>query len=119
MDESRYLKSIYDKYQSEGLEIISLAFERMEDEKTAFKRIEKLKNDLELPYQILLAGKSNKKEAAKALPMLNHILSFPTAIYLNKKHEIVKIHTGFAGPGTPVYDDYVKKNKLFLEQLLK
>lgn len=119
MDESRYLKSIYEEYHKQGLEVISLAFERREDEEIAFKRIEKLKSDLELPYPILLAGPANKKAAAKALPMLNHIMSFPTAIYLNKNHEIVKIHTGFSGPGTPVYAEYVKENKIFIEELLK
>ncbi len=119
LDESRYLKSVYEEYHSQGLEIISLAFERMKNEKTAFNRIEKLKRDLELPYQILLAGSSNKAEAVKSLPMLNHIMSYPTAIYLNKEHEIVKIHTGFAGPGTPVYDKYVEENKILLEQILK
>lgn len=119
MDESRYLKSVYEEYHPRGLEIISLAFERMKNERTAFKRIGKLKKDLNLPYPILLAGSANKKEAAKALPMLNHIMSYPTAIYLNKNHEIVKIHTGFSGPGTPLYQDYVKENKILLEELVK
>lgn len=119
MDESRYLKTVYDEYNSKGLEIISLAFERMKNEKTAFRRVGKLQEDLDLPYQILLAGSANKKEAAKALPMLNHIMSYPTAIYLNKDHEIVKIHTGFSGPGTPLYENYVKENRIFLDELVK
>lgn len=119
MDESRYLTSVYEEYNSKGLEIISLAFERMKNEKTAFRRVEKLRKDLNLPYEILLAGSANKTEAAKALPMLNHIMSYPTAIYLNKDHEIVKIHTGFSGPGTPLYDNYVRENGVFLDQLVK
>lgn len=119
MDESRYLKTVYDEYNPKGLEIISLAFERMKNEKTAFRRVEKLKNNLELPYEIILAGSANKREAAKVLPMLNHIMSYPTAIYLNKEHKIVKIHTGFSGPGTPLYDNYVKENKVFLDELIK
>ena len=119
MDESKYLKSVYDQYHDRGLEIISLAFERSTDPEKAFKRINKLKNDLQLPYAILLAGSSNKKEAAKALPMLNHIMSFPTAIYLNKDHKIEKIHTGFSGPGTPVYAEYVTENKLLLDKLVE
>lgn len=118
MDESRYMKQVYNKYNSEGLEIISLAFERMMDKEKAFKRIAKLKADLDLPYPILLAGVSNKIEAAKSLPMLNHIMSFPTAIYLNRNHEIEKIHTGFSGPGTPLYDKYVAENKLLLDKMI-
>lgn len=119
MDESRYLKQVYDQYHEKGLEIISLAFERSDDPEKAFKRINKLKKDLELPYPIALAGVSNKKEAAKALPMLNHVMSYPTAIYLDKDHNIKKIHTGFSGPGTPLYDKYVAENKILLEQLVE
>jgi thiol-disulfide isomerase/thioredoxin len=114
----RYLKQVYQKYNAQGLEIISLAFERSKNTEVAFKRVAKLKKDLELPYPILLAGSSNKIEAAKSLPMLNHILSFPTAIYLNRAHEIEKIHTGFYGPGTPLYDSYVSENKLLLDRLV-
>jgi hypothetical protein len=51
--------------------------------------------------------------------MLNKITSFPTSIFINRKGEVVKIHTGFSGPGTgEIYNDYVKKTKLLLEKLL-
>lgn len=119
MDESRYLKKVYDQYNSKGLEIISLGFERPKNAKAVFKRINKLRSDLELEYPILWAGSSNKKEAARVLPMLNHVMSFPTAIYLNRKHEIVKIHTGFSGPGTPLYEKYVAQNKILLDLLVE
>ena len=32
--------------------------------------------------------------------MLNHILSYPTTIYIDKSGEVRKIHTGFNGPAT-------------------
>ncbi|MDZ7849132.1 MAG: hypothetical protein U5L96_21760 [Owenweeksia sp.] len=50
--------------------------------------------------------------------MLNHVMSFPTTIYLNQQHEVVKIHTGFNGPGTPLYDDFVSRNTSFIEKEL-
>ncbi len=55
-----------------------------------------------MPYPILLAqyGTSNKQKANEKLPMLNHILSYPTTIYIDKAGEVRKIHTGFNGPAT-------------------
>jgi hypothetical protein len=32
--------------------------------------------------------------------MLNHILSYPTSIFIDKKGMVRKIHTGFNGPAT-------------------
>ena len=49
--------------------------------------------------------------------MLNHVLSYPTTIFLDKKGQVRKIHTGFNGPATgekyevfkQEFDDEVKQ----------
>lgn len=119
MDETRYLKQVYDRYHNEGLEIVGLTFERARDRKTALLRAQKMKDDLQIPYPVLLAGATRDDNAAEALPMLNHIMSYPTTIYLNRDHEVVKIHTGFNGPGTPVYEKFVAENKSTIERLVR
>jgi hypothetical protein len=40
------------------------------------------------------------------LPMLNHVLSYPTTIFIDKTGALRKIHTGFNGPGTG--DKYIE-----------
>ncbi len=117
-DESRYLSEVYEKYQSQGLEIVCLSFERTRDYPTAQMRLAKMKRDLQMPYTVLLAGATREDKASEKLPMLNHIMSYPTAIYLDKNHQVRKIHTGFAGPGTPVWEDFVSENDAFLQKLL-
>jgi hypothetical protein len=68
---------------------------------------------------VLLAGTNNKDEASKTLPMLNHVLGFPTTIFIDKKGQVREIHTGFSGPGTgKYYDDFVKDFNLLVEKLL-
>ncbi len=119
LDESLYLKEQYRKYHGQGLEIVGLTFERARDYSTAVQRAKKMERDLDLPYPILLAGATRKDKAAELLPMLNHVMSYPTSIYLNRKHEVVKIHTGFAGPGTPKYEEFVAQNDLFIQTLIK
>jgi hypothetical protein len=40
--------------------------------------------------------------------MLNHVLSFPTLIFIDKNEKVQKIHTGFNGPGTgESYDEFM------------
>lgn len=119
MDEARYLTEQYEKYHDEELEIVGLTFELARDSATSVKRAQKMKRNLALPYPVLMAGYTAKDKPEEALPMLNHVMSFPTSIYLNRQHEVVKIHTGFAGPGTPVYDEFVKENENTFAKMLK
>jgi len=118
MDESRYLKQQYEKYHEQGLEVVGLTFELAKDSATALSRARKMAGDLDLPYPILMAGYTRAEEPEEALPMLNHIMSFPTAIYLNPRHEVVKIHTGFAGPGTPLFGKFVEENEKTILSIL-
>ncbi len=115
-DESKYLSEVYAQYQNQGLEIVGLSFERFDDFKKSSKRVAKMVRDLEIPYPMLLAGTT--RNAEEKLPMLNHVMSFPTAIYLDKNHTVRKIHTGFAGPGTPVWEEFVNENDAFLQKLI-
>ena len=62
-----------------------------------------MKEKLSVPYGFVIAGNKDKEEAAKTLPMLNHILSFPTTIFIGKDGTVRNIHTGFTGPGTGIY----------------
>jgi thiol-disulfide isomerase/thioredoxin/predicted nuclease of restriction endonuclease-like (RecB) superfamily len=120
IDESKLLAEFYNDYNSKGLEVVALCFERSTEFTKNKTAIEKVKTNLNIPYEMLLAGKASKKEAAKALPMLNHIMSYPTTIYLNKNHKVQRIHTGFYGPGTGAYyTRFVTEARRFIESLIQ
>lgn len=118
MDEAIHLTDLYNAYHEQGLEIVGLTFERVRSREEAIRRAQKMVDDLDIPYPVLLAGATRDDRAGDALPMLNHIMSFPTTLYLNRDHEVVRIHTGFNGPGTPLYDDFVTRNISFVEKEL-
>lgn len=119
MDETRYLVELYKKYNSQGLEIIGLDFETKTDFEYFEKRITRFRKDLNVPYELVLAGPANKKLAAEALPMLNKIISYPTAIFVDKKGNVREIHTGFSGPGTGEnYEHYKKETEELVEKLI-
>jgi peroxiredoxin len=117
LDESKFLVDYLKK--NKDLKVIGLAFESAKTEEKAFKGIERLKDRIELSYPILLAqfGSVDKLEAQQKLPMLNHILSYPTTIFIDKKGTVRKIHTGFNGPATG--DKYVEFKKNFNEIVTK
>jgi len=102
LDETRFYVDFIKNNPDLDLEFVGLAFEYAKTEEKAFEGIKRLKEREEVPYPILLAqyGTSNKQKANEKLPMLNHILSYPTTIYIDKTGEVRKIHTGFNGPAT-------------------
>ncbi|OIQ30408.1 MAG: redoxin [Bacteroidetes bacterium MedPE-SWsnd-G2] len=102
LDESKFYSKFYNAQQNKDVEIVALAFEYAKTEASAVKAINRLQNGVGMEYPVLLAqyGTSSKSKANEKLPMLNHVLSYPTTIYLDKNHEVYKIHTGFNGPAT-------------------
>jgi len=103
MDETFFLTNWQIQNPSSNIQIIGLAYEYGNNRDYAHERIAKLKKKLKVEYPILYAGSYKKEEASKTLPMLNKIISFPTLIFLNSAHEIIRIHTGFSGPATGNY----------------
>lgn len=99
-DEAPVLAEFYDKYNSDGLEIVGLAFEYTDDVERDKKQITEFKNRYGIQYPLLRAGMNDKKEAAKVLGFLDKIVAYPTSIFLDRNHQVVNIHSGFAGPGT-------------------
>jgi thiol-disulfide isomerase/thioredoxin len=108
MDETALLNQLYDKYHPAGLEIVALAFEPTAEFEQAVGYIERFRQDMDVKYEMLIAGTKDKGEAVKSLPMLNHIMSFPTTLFFDRQGTLLKLHTGFNGPGTgEVYTEFV------------
>jgi len=119
MDETRLLVDVYKKYKNKGLEIIAIDYEVINGFETFQKNATRIKEHLNVDYPILFGGSAKKSEAIRTLPMLNHIMSYPTAIFIDKKGVIRAIHTGFSGPGTgDLYQDYVDKTVALVEELI-
>ena len=120
LDESKYFKEYLSQNASEEVQFVALAFEYAPTQERAMQRVKNLKERLQLPYPLLLAqfGTKDKVKANEKLPMLNHVLSYPTTIVIDKKGTVRKIHTGFNGPATgQAYLDFKKEFEGLLTQL--
>lgn len=101
-DESRFVSGLYQEFQKDGLQVVPVSFERGTDYAAAFTRIESQAKQLNLPYPVYLGygSDSPQKTAALTFAQLNHVMSFPTLILINKEGKVEKVWTGFYGPGT-------------------
>ena len=121
LDETKFYVDYLMNNPNPNLEIVGLAFEYAKTKEKAFEGIKRLKNRVGVEYPILLAqvGTSSKSKANEKLPMLNHVLSYPTTIYIDKKGGVRKIHTGFNGPATgEKHEEFKKEFSETLEELL-
>ena len=99
-DEAPVLAKFYNQYNPKGLEIIGLAFEFTEDKQRDKKQLAIFKKRHGINYPLLLAGGNDKSSATKVLGFLDKVKSYPTTLFLDRNHDVVKINTGFSGPGT-------------------
>lgn len=121
LDESKFLVNYLETHKNEDLAVVALAFEQAKTKERALQSIKRLKNRIGISYPILLAqyGSYDKEKAQQKLPMLNHVLSYPTTIFVDKKADVRKIHTGFNGPATGIkYQEFKTEFDNFLQELL-
>ena len=119
LDETSLYVELFNRYNNSGLEIVSLAFEASPEFSKASEDVRRLREKLNADYDFLIAGVANKKKASETLPMLNHVMSYPTSIFIDKKGQIRRVHTGFYGPGTgKYYAQYVEDITGFIEKML-
>lgn len=103
IDELGFLGPWYEKNKTRGIQVIALSFEYAPTPEEARKHLAMVVKKRAIPYPVLLAGTSRDDTPAKILPGIKNFISFPTTIFLDRNHKVVKVHAGFNGPGTGLY----------------
>ena len=118
-DEARLLMELYRQYRAQGLEIVSLMFEHHGDFERAASAARKFRDDLGVEYPMLVAGTTDRDDAATRLPQLTGVHAFPTTIFLDRTGHVRKIQAGFSGPATGLrYQRLVAEWTALIESLL-
>jgi hypothetical protein len=93
------------------VEIVSLAYERSTDFARSQNSLRTFQQRFNVQYPMLITGVAvgDPQRSQKTLPQLESIVNFPTTIFVGKDGHIVKIHTGFSGPGTGEHYEDQKK----------
>lgn len=119
LDEMKYLAPWYHANKERGVEIIGIAFERKNDFEYARVALQRLQKKYNPGYELLFGGQVGGEATAKALPEVEKISSYPTTIFIDKKGNVRKIHTGFNGPATGLfYKEFQKEFNDLIDALL-
>jgi peroxiredoxin len=117
-DEAQFMAPFYARYRDQGLEVVALMYEHLEDREAAARQVQRFRDKFRIEYTTLLAGISDKTEAARTLPALNQVLAFPTTIFIDRRGKVRQIHTGFSGPGTGEHFEKLKRDYTALVESL-
>ncbi len=115
-DETRFLVEYLQEHPDFKPAIIGLSFEKGQDTNKAFRLIRTFKEKMKVPYPVLYAGPPGPP-AAEALPMLQKIVSYPTLIFLDKDNRVLRMHTGFYGPATAEYQEFIREFDRYVQEL--
>jgi thiol-disulfide isomerase/thioredoxin len=107
-DEQAFLRDFMEQNPelAPEMKVVAFSFERHSDPSKANAHLKQYRQKLNLPFDVVFAGKANKEDASAFFPALEHVMAFPTMIILDKDNRIVKVHTGFDGPATSKYDAF-------------
>jgi peroxiredoxin len=111
MDETKFLVDYYKKNKQRGVEILGLAYERTTDFARSKKDLAGFQKRLGVNYPFLVttAAVSDPKRTEKTLSQIEPLQGFPTTIFIDKKGNVCKIHTGYDGPATGQHYEAFKK----------
>lgn len=118
-DEAAFLADLHRRKRTQGFEVISLMFEQFGDFARAAEATYRFRDRHRIEYTTLIAGTSDKDDAAAKLPQLSGVYAFPTTIFVDRQGKVRKIHTGFSGPATGVhYERLIGEFEKMVDSLL-
>lgn len=106
-DEAPFLQSLYRKYHSRGLEIVTLSFEEPEQYANPV-RLRAFVRDFGLEYTVLLAGTLDDLHAR--LPQAVDLDAYPTTFFIGRDGLVKSIHAGFAAAATGSFNTQLKRD---------
>ena len=98
--EAPFLRDLEAKYGPRGLAVVSLTFEYTDDVARNRRQVKRFVERFGTTHPILLAGTTRDAPTSPATLPLEGWEGYPTTLFLDRQHRIVKIHSGFDGPAT-------------------
>lgn len=119
LDQALFLNELYERYKTQGLEVISLC---LEDEtfESSRPKMHRFVSQTGVGYTFLYAGPRGQESIRKVMYVAEGMLAYPTTLFIDRSGKARKVETGFSGPWTGIhYNDMVRETTLFVEKLLK
>ena len=108
-DEARFLKEWKAKNPDLPVQIVSLAYERYEDQVKSLRIIKEFQNRMGIDWPVVYGGTIQSANDSELINFIDELRAFPTLIVFDPSNKIRYVHTGFSGPATAEYDGFVKE----------
>lgn len=108
-DEAPVLRDLARRYGPKGLAVVSLAFEYTDDVERSRRQVKSFRERYGIDFPILIAGTTKSAPTSPVIAQLKGWEGYPTAVFLDRLHRIVKVHSGFDGPATGDYHARLKR----------
>jgi thiol-disulfide isomerase/thioredoxin len=115
-EEAPFLQELYDRYKTQGLEVVALAFEYTGETARDLEQIKIFAKRYGLTYPVLLAGSTEEGQVQQKMPQLVNFGAYPTTIFVGRDGLVKRIHAGFEGKAT---GERFTKLKAEMEELIK
>ena len=94
------LQELYRMYQTEGLEIVSVAYEATDNREYNQQRIEAYREKHQVPWETVLAEGTVESLVTEGIAGLSPIVGVPVTVFINPDGTVHAVYTGFSGPAT-------------------
>jgi thiol-disulfide isomerase/thioredoxin len=108
-DEAPLLSDLRARYGPKGVAFVALAFEYTGDVERNRRQVKRFAERFHVTYPVLIAGTTQTARGTAAVAPLEGFEGYPTTLFLDKAHRVVKVHSGFDGPATGERRATVKK----------
>ena len=99
-DEAPVLRDLHAAYGPKGVEVVALSFEYTDDVERNRRQVKRFVERHGVKYPVLLAGTTKGARASQAIAQLEGWEGYPTTLFLDRSHRVVKALSGFDGPAT-------------------
>ena len=113
-----HLVNFKKKYESQGLEIIGIAFER-DSEEIAKAKVRELVEKRNINYPILLGGQEKRSHVLSTIKGLERFSGYPTTIFIGRDGKVKDVKVNFVAVTPEMTKWQVKQFKKIIVTLLK
>jgi thiol-disulfide isomerase/thioredoxin len=106
------------KYESRGLEIIGIAFERDPDE-IARAKVREFVEKRKINYPVLFGGQETKVNVLSTIKGLDRFSGYPTTIFVGRDGKVKDVRVNFVAITPEITDWQVKQFEKIIVKLLK
>ncbi len=104
-DEAPFLQELYSKYHAQGLEIVALDFEPV-DQLKELTRVRAFIQRYGIQYLYLIAGEPGQLN--EKVPQAENLNAWPTTFFVGRDGLVHEIHTGFTSRASGEFDSQLK-----------